>query len=251
MGSWTSTDETNDAFELILSLAKKLTSFTFELGEVIETGQLPSIDLPLASRMYSSLTKLVVNVNSFDECLTLLDGRFESLSDFAIHVPSIDDDDDDELDQMVSVLRYLRSMTQAVVSVLGASTETEAFPLDFVYHALLLQESRRSTAPSTVSRRRAESTAQFHAANDGTSHRWASPSQRRRRPSSSAEAIPVQSLHPHGQRERAHGYSVERRRPAKLHRERIRSCRIARRVFSGGRPRLLPCVLTAIRLRIV
>ena len=171
-----------------------MTSFYVDSIAFIETGQLPSIRLPPTSAMYSSLTKLVVNVNSFDECSTLLDGRFESLSDFAINIDCIDGYSDG-LDQMVSVLRYWWSMTRSAVSVLEASAETEAFPLDFTHSDLFLQECRRSTAPSTVSRRGAESASRFHAKRHGAFYRWASPSQRSRRLSSSAEAIPIQTLH--------------------------------------------------------
>ena len=84
-----STDEENDAFHLILSLAERVTSFSFEQSVVIETGQLPVIHLPSSSVMYSSLTKLNVDVESFGECLAILDGRFESLSDCSIYIGSI------------------------------------------------------------------------------------------------------------------------------------------------------------------
>ena len=180
-----------------MSLAKNVTSFFVDSIAFIETGQLRSIRLPPTSALYSSLTKLVVNVNSFDECLTLLDGRFESLSDFAINIDCIDGYSDG-LDQMVSELRYVRSMTQSAVSLLEAPAETEAFPLDFTYSDLFLQECRHSTAPSTVSRRRAESASRFHAKEHGTFDRWASPLQQSRRPSSSTEAIPIQTLHSPG-----------------------------------------------------
>ena len=59
--------------------------------------------LPSGSVMYSSLTKLNVHIESFDECLAILDGRFDSLSDCSIFIPSIDSLSTG-LDRMVSVV---------------------------------------------------------------------------------------------------------------------------------------------------
>ena len=84
-----STDEENDAFQLILSLAERVTSFSFEQSVVTERGLLAPVHQPSSSVMYSSLTKLNVHIESFDECLAILDGRFESLSDCSIYIPSI------------------------------------------------------------------------------------------------------------------------------------------------------------------
>ena len=67
-----STDDQACAFALILSLGERLIAFSFEQSVVTQTSQLPSIRLPPTSAMYSSLTKLNVDVGSFDECLTIL-----------------------------------------------------------------------------------------------------------------------------------------------------------------------------------
>ena len=88
-------------------MGERVTSFWFEQSVVTPTGQLPSIRLPPTSAMYSSLTKLNVDVGSFDECLTILDGRFETLSDCSIFIPSIDSCSAD-LGQMVSVVLLAR-----------------------------------------------------------------------------------------------------------------------------------------------
>ena len=98
-----STDEEHDAFHLILSLGERVTSFSFEQSAVTERGLLAPVHLPSSSIMYSSLTKLNVHIESFDECLAILDGRFESLSDCSIYIPDIGKCSAD-VDRLVSVV---------------------------------------------------------------------------------------------------------------------------------------------------
>jgi hypothetical protein len=40
--------------------------------------------MPLTSCVSSTLTKLTIDINTFDDCLYLLDGRLDSLSAFCV-----------------------------------------------------------------------------------------------------------------------------------------------------------------------
>ncbi|CAF1260334.1 unnamed protein product, partial [Adineta steineri] len=83
------TDNNNDqlnVFELILSISKCLIEFTFHQS-IKNNHQCLFIDhLSSTNPICSTLTKLDIEINTFDDCLSLLDGRFPSLSHFLVYV---------------------------------------------------------------------------------------------------------------------------------------------------------------------
>ena len=76
-------------FESVLSLCKGVTDLTYVHWVIRHTPTPPTLFPSSSSCTYPALTKLNIHVYSFDECLRLLDGRFESLSDFSVYVTRI------------------------------------------------------------------------------------------------------------------------------------------------------------------
>ena len=78
----------SNLFLLILSLGKHLTDLTFHHRFSSEHLGNPTFDLS-SSHISSTLTKLMINVTSFDDCLYLLDGSLESLTALIIDINKI------------------------------------------------------------------------------------------------------------------------------------------------------------------
>ncbi|CAF1346940.1 unnamed protein product, partial [Rotaria sordida] len=76
-------------FALIISLCTRLINLNF--CQVLPDRSLPMCVYNLLSTncISSSLTKLKINVKTFDDCLYLLDGRFDCLSTLIIYVTKI------------------------------------------------------------------------------------------------------------------------------------------------------------------
>ncbi|CAF1478481.1 unnamed protein product [Adineta steineri] len=86
------TDNSNDqlnVFELILSISKCLIEFTFHQSNKNNYQHLFIDHLSSTNPICSTLTKLNIEVNTFDDCLALLDGRFPSLSHFLVYIKNI------------------------------------------------------------------------------------------------------------------------------------------------------------------
>ncbi len=86
--------ETSDGNELnmlamILSICKHLCDLTFNQCILGKHLLVSIFNLPKTSCVSSTLTKLNINVNTFDDCLYLLDGRLESLSTLIIDIDEI------------------------------------------------------------------------------------------------------------------------------------------------------------------
>ena len=82
------TDKSTDAHELeifgiVLSVSKQLCDLTFSLSV------LKNCNLSKMNCTSSTLTTLNVSVDSFDDCLYLLDGRFECLSTMIIEITAV------------------------------------------------------------------------------------------------------------------------------------------------------------------
>ncbi|CAF0927368.1 unnamed protein product [Adineta steineri] len=80
------TDELN-LLELILSLSKCLIDFTFHQSSEFRNQNLSTTEL--SSTICSTLTKLDIHLNTFDECLFLFDNRFPLLSHCSICIDKI------------------------------------------------------------------------------------------------------------------------------------------------------------------
>ena len=80
-----------EIFQLILSLCERLIDLNF-CNMFLENKCSTSVHLlPDGERMSSTLRKLKINVESFVDCLYLLDGRLDCLSTLIIHVNEIFD----------------------------------------------------------------------------------------------------------------------------------------------------------------
>ncbi|CAF1168737.1 unnamed protein product [Rotaria sordida] len=79
----------SNKFELILSLSKRLISLNFCQLFGYRTLPLWFPTPPSKSCMSLTLTKLIIRVTIFRDCLYLLDGRFDCLSTLIIHVENI------------------------------------------------------------------------------------------------------------------------------------------------------------------
>jgi hypothetical protein len=73
-----------DIFSIIISVSKQLCDLTFGQYILKNKSKVWSLNLPEANNTSSTLTKLVVCVQSFDDCLYLLDRRFKNLSTFIV-----------------------------------------------------------------------------------------------------------------------------------------------------------------------
>jgi hypothetical protein len=76
----------SNIFGLILNLCKRLISINF--CQLHYRRTICTFDLSM-NCMSSTLTKLKINVKTFDDCLYLLDGRLDTLSKLIIHVKRI------------------------------------------------------------------------------------------------------------------------------------------------------------------
>ncbi len=74
-------------FTLILSLCKQLNKLSF--CQFDNRSTLCTFDLSSTNFKPSTLTELKVNVETFDDCLYLLDGRFNCLSTLIINIEII------------------------------------------------------------------------------------------------------------------------------------------------------------------
>ncbi|CAF4645556.1 unnamed protein product, partial [Rotaria sp. Silwood2] len=73
-------------FELILSLGEYLIDLTFSQWFPNRDFEIPTLNITSTSCVSSTLTKLNIEVNTFDDCLYLLDGRLQCLSTFIIEI---------------------------------------------------------------------------------------------------------------------------------------------------------------------
>ena len=78
-------------FASILFLCKQLIDLNFCLLPRDRKSPVCIFNLPLTSCMSSTLTTLKMNVATFNDCLYILDGRFDCLSTVFIHVRIIFD----------------------------------------------------------------------------------------------------------------------------------------------------------------
>ncbi|CAF4383391.1 unnamed protein product [Rotaria sp. Silwood2] len=87
----TELDDENESnlFALILSMGKHLTDLTFNQWLCYKKSPISIFHMPLTSCISSTLIKLNIDVNTFDDCLYLLDGRLHSLSTLIINILKI------------------------------------------------------------------------------------------------------------------------------------------------------------------
>ncbi|CAF3983950.1 unnamed protein product [Rotaria sp. Silwood1] len=78
-----------DIFAIILLICKRLSDLTFLLTSSEEYLTILLLNILYGNSFSSNLTKLTINVNSFDDCLYLLNGCLESLSTFIIRIKKI------------------------------------------------------------------------------------------------------------------------------------------------------------------
>ncbi|CAF4192963.1 unnamed protein product [Adineta steineri] len=78
-----------DIFTMILSLCQRLTYLNFCQVFSYRNSFISIYKLPQTSCSYSTLIELKINVATFNDCLCLLDGRFDSLSKLTINVRNI------------------------------------------------------------------------------------------------------------------------------------------------------------------
>ena len=79
----------SNIFALILSLCKRLINLNFCQLFSHRNSSICIFKLSSTSCISSTLTKLKINVETFDDCLYLLDGRLNCLSTLIIHVKKI------------------------------------------------------------------------------------------------------------------------------------------------------------------
>ena len=76
-------------FTYILTMGECLTNLTFSLRWIDEGREFSFLRRPSIVCESSSLTKLVITVYNFDDCLYLLDGRLKRLSTLIIDIKKI------------------------------------------------------------------------------------------------------------------------------------------------------------------
>ncbi|CAF1190786.1 unnamed protein product [Adineta steineri] len=79
----------SDIFLLILSLCRRLIKLNFCQVFSYRNSFISTCNLPTTSCRRSTLIELKINVATFNDCLFLLDGRFDSLSKLTINVKKI------------------------------------------------------------------------------------------------------------------------------------------------------------------
>lgn len=80
---------TLDILSLILFSSKRLTHLTFSEWSSKEPVAISIFNNSTAICLSSTLTQLKICVNTFDDCLYLLDGRFECLSTLIVDIVKI------------------------------------------------------------------------------------------------------------------------------------------------------------------
>jgi len=90
-------------FALILSISKCLIDLTFTFTQCIGIS---FSNLPSTSCVSSTLTKLKIEVNTFDDYLYLLDERLQHLSILIIHIIEITDSSSN-IDNTVSINKFI------------------------------------------------------------------------------------------------------------------------------------------------
>lgn len=91
-----------DIFSLILCIGEYLTDLTFSQSWSDERITFSFFNVISTSCVSSSLTKLVINLQTFDDCLYLLDGRLKHLSILIISMMKIDNSSSN-IDNTVSI----------------------------------------------------------------------------------------------------------------------------------------------------
>ncbi|CAF4786337.1 unnamed protein product, partial [Rotaria sp. Silwood2] len=86
-----SNENESNMFELILSLGECLIDLTFSQWFPNRDFEIPTLNITSTSCVSSILTKLNIEVNTFDDCLYLLDGHFQCLSTLIINIFEIFD----------------------------------------------------------------------------------------------------------------------------------------------------------------
>ncbi|CAF1129772.1 unnamed protein product [Rotaria sordida] len=81
-----SDENESNMFELILSLGKCLVNLTFSEWFSGKSLHISTLNITSTGCVSSSLTKLKIEVNTFDDCLYLLDGRLQCLSTLIIKI---------------------------------------------------------------------------------------------------------------------------------------------------------------------
>ncbi|CAF1318472.1 unnamed protein product [Rotaria sp. Silwood1] len=79
----------SNIFPFILSLSKQLIDLTFSEMTYTQRLGISTFNLSLTSCISSTLIKLKIDVNTFDDCLYLLDGRLECLSILIVKIREI------------------------------------------------------------------------------------------------------------------------------------------------------------------
>ncbi|CAF2728305.1 unnamed protein product [Rotaria sp. Silwood2] len=86
----TSNENEPNIFEFILIYSRCLNDLTFFQNSSREYLTISSLNSSHRNSLSSTLTKLIINVNSFDDCLYLLNGCLQSLSTLIIRIYKID-----------------------------------------------------------------------------------------------------------------------------------------------------------------
>lgn len=81
-----SNDNESNPFKLILSLGKSLIDLTFCQRFPNRSFEIPTLNITSPGCVSSTLTKLKIKVNTFDDCLYLLDERLPCLSTLIIYI---------------------------------------------------------------------------------------------------------------------------------------------------------------------
>ena len=83
-------DYTLNIYAHILTFFKNLQHLSIQGSSIAAYPGLSLCDLPLTTFSSSILTKLCINVSTFDDCLYLLDGRLNQLNTFIVRIYDID-----------------------------------------------------------------------------------------------------------------------------------------------------------------
>ena len=87
----TAENYTRNVYAHILTFFKNLKHLSVLETLVSSYRGMSLYDLPSTTFFSSTLTHLCINVNTFDDCLYLLDGRLQQLSTFIVRIYYIDD----------------------------------------------------------------------------------------------------------------------------------------------------------------
>jgi hypothetical protein len=81
----------SDVYAHILTFFEHLKHLTIIASSSHDYPPLSLSDIPSTTLFSTILTQLSVNVSSFDDCLAVLDGRFNQLSEFVVKIAYITD----------------------------------------------------------------------------------------------------------------------------------------------------------------